>query len=170
VGDQVQAELAAALEHAAELLGRMAHFGRVEADADDLVAERQGFFQRGERLFLAQVAQEAHDQGGADRRVPAGAPDAVDHGLERHAARGMGLRVEENFGVAHVVGRGAPQVGRRHVVEILLREQHAGAGVVNVEKRLKIIECISFAQAFNRFVGQPDPISLSQLKDQFRFE
>ena len=57
-----------------------------------------------------------------------------------------------------------------HVVEILLGDQHTGAGVINIEKRLQIIECIRFSQAFDRFEGQRDPISLSQLKDQFGFE
>jgi hypothetical protein len=96
------------------------------------------------------VAQEAHDQAGADRGVLAGAPDAVDDGLEGDAARGMGLRVEEDLGMAHIVGGGARQVGGGHVVEILLGQQHAGAGVINIEEGLQIGESVRLAQRFDR--------------------
>ena len=42
----------------------------------------------------------------------AGMVQALDHGLERHAARGMGLRIEEDLGMHHVVGCGALEVGQ----------------------------------------------------------
>ena len=87
-------------------------------------------------LFLAQVAQEAQDQGRADGAVLAGAVDAVDHVGHGHTARRVGLRVEEDFRVQDVIGFGALQVGLRHVVEILLFQEHACASVINVEKRL----------------------------------
>ena len=52
VGDAVQAELAAAREHARELLRRMAALAAVEADADELVAVRQRLLERRERSRL----------------------------------------------------------------------------------------------------------------------
>jgi ABC-type Fe3+ transport system permease subunit len=65
--------------------------------------------QRLERLGLRQVAQEAQDQRGAHAQfgpgLHAGLVQAVDDRLHRHAARRVGLRVEEHLGVHHVVGR-----------------------------------------------------------------
>ena len=136
VGHQVQAQLAATGKHARKFLGRVAHFRGIEADADEFVAVRQRVFQGLERFFLAQVTQETQDQGRADGAVLAGAMDAVDHIGDGHAARRVRLRVEEDFRVQHVIGFGAAQVGLRHVIEILLFQEHACASVINVEKRL----------------------------------
>ena len=41
-----------------------------------------------------------------------------------NAPRGVGLRVEEDLGVRHAVGRRALEVGQRQVVEVLLGPQH----------------------------------------------
>ena len=79
-------------------------------------------------------------------RVVAGAVQAVDHGLHRHAAGGVRLRVEEHLGVHHVVGRRAVEVGPGHVVEVLLLQQHAGAGVVDVQEALQVGEGVGAAQ------------------------
>jgi hypothetical protein len=111
----------------------------------------QRLLQRLEGVVLAQVAQEAQDQLGADAQFAAhrcaGAVQAADHGLHRHAARGVGLRVEEDLGVHHVVGRGALEVGPGHVVEVLLGQQHAGAGVVDVQKALQVGEGVGARSA-----------------------
>ena len=40
----------------------MAHFAGIEPDADEAVTKRQRQLQRGEGVFLAEVAQEAQDQ------------------------------------------------------------------------------------------------------------
>jgi len=80
------------------------------------------------------------------------------------------LRVEEDLGVADVVGQGARHVGGGHVVKILLGQQHAGAGVVQIEERLQIVEGISGAHFLNRGVGQLDAVALGQREHQFGFE
>ena len=58
-----------------------------------------------------EVAQEAQDQAGADAqlglRALAGTVQAADHRADVDAARGVGLRVEEDLGMHDVVGRGA---------------------------------------------------------------
>ena len=149
---------------------RMADLGRIQAHADDPGAERQRFFQGGNGFFFRQVAQEAHDQRGADRSVLAGARDAVDDGLERHAARGMRLRVEEDLRVADIVGVRAGQVRHRHVVEVLLGQQDTCAGVINVQERLQIGESVRLTQRFDRCVGKCHPIPLRQLKNQLGLE
>jgi hypothetical protein len=167
--DQVQAQLAAAREHARELLRRMPHLAGVEPDADEAVAKRQRLLQRLEGLFLAQVAQEAQDQRGAHAQLRAGlhagAVQAVDDGLHRHAARGVRLRVEEHLGVHHVVGRGAlEQVGPGHVEEVLLLQQHAGAGVVDVQEALQVGEGVGLAQVLDARVRDGTPLRCASAK------
>jgi hypothetical protein len=121
VGDDVQAQLAAAGKHAGELLGRVAALAGVQPDADELLAKGQGLLQRLEGLALAQVAQKAQDQRAGDAqlapRLVAGAGQAVDHRLHRHAARGVRLRVEEDFGMCYVIGSGLRKVGAGQVVK-----------------------------------------------------
>jgi hypothetical protein len=79
----------------------------------------------------------------------------------------VGLRVEEYLGAHHVVGLGAQQVGPRHVVEVLLAQQHAGAGVVDVQEGLQVGEGVSLAQVLDAAVRQGHAIALRQLEDQF---
>ena len=171
VRDQVEVQFAAAREHAGELLGRVAHLAGVKADADELVPVRQRLFQRGEGFFLAQVAQEAQDQRGTDAelvlRIDAGTVQPVDHDLDVDTARRVRLRVEEHLGVDHVVGGSTLQVGPGHVVEILLFQQHAGAGVVDVQKGLQIGEGIGTAQRLDIGIGQRHAVALRQRKNQF---
>ena len=73
-------------------------------------------------LVLVEVAQEAQDQRRRRCRTARSASrqrarQAVDHGLEGDAALGVGLRVEEDLGVAHVLRaprlRGRPSPCRR---------------------------------------------------------
>ena len=151
--DEVQAEFAAAREHARELLRRMAELARIEPDADEAVAEGQRLLQRLEGLLLAQVAQEAQDQRGIDAqlclRSLAGAVQAVDDGLaspRRARCASAGRRR------SRCASRCRPprvQVGPGHVVEVLLLQQHAGAGVVDVEEALQVGEGIGAAQVLD---------------------
>jgi hypothetical protein len=60
------------------------------------------------------------------------------------------LRIEEDFRVAHIVRLGTLQIGCRHVVEVLLLQQHAGASVIDVEEGLQVGESIGRAQRFHR--------------------
>ena len=137
---EAQAEFAAAREHPSELLRRVATLAAVEADADELLAIRQRLLQCGERRLFAQVAQKTHDQQGADTELAlrrlARTGEAVDHDLETHAAVSVSLRVEEDFGVHHLVGGGATEVGHPHVEEVFFLQQHARTSVIDVEKTL----------------------------------
>jgi hypothetical protein len=102
---------------------------------------------------LVQVAQEAQDQAGADAqlrlRLLARPVQAVDHHADGHATVGVGLRVEEELGMHHVVGRGALEVGPGHVEEVGLVQQHAGTGVVDVQEALQVSEGIGRAQCLH---------------------
>src|SRR5439155_18011120 len=56
--------------------------------------------------------------------------------------RGVRLRVEEDLGVAHIVGGCPSQIGHGHLVEVTLSAQDGGPLVVNVEEGLQIGELI----------------------------
>src|SRR3546814_18752183 len=95
----------------------MTDCGRSEPDAGDAVEPWQRFVERRFGLFFAQMAEEAEDELRRDAvafaRVVERAGDARDDGAEADAARGVTLRVEEDFGVADIVGAGAvAQIGR----------------------------------------------------------
>jgi hypothetical protein len=70
----------------------------------------------------------------------------------------------------HVVGGGAFEVGERHVEEVLLLQQHAGAGIVDVEKTLQVGEGVGGSQGLHAWVGQLHAIALRQAKDHLRLE
>ena len=130
--------------------------------------------QRGQRIGLAQVAQEAHDQATADAEVALPRrqrrADAVDHGGHCQATRGMGLRIEEYFGMHHAIGAGTLKIREGEIEEILLLAQHRGAGVIDVEKRLQVVKPIGAAHRFDRRIGQADAAPGGQREQHFRLE
>ena len=161
VRDQVQAQLAAAREDARELLGRVADLAGVEADADELVAKRQRLLQRVERF--GSRSRDGAGSTGSVRRVHAqlrAAPAAqarcrplitVAMGTPRAVCVCGSKKISA---CTHVVGRGALQVGPGHVVEVLLLQQHAGAGVVDVQEALQVGEGVGAAQLLDAGVRQ----------------
>ncbi|MNS31302.1 hypothetical protein D3C72_633540 [compost metagenome] len=78
----------------------------------------------------------------------------------------MGLRVEERFGVDHVLRLAALQVGPGQVVEVLLGAQHVGALVIQVEELLQVVEGIGTAQGLHIGPGQGDLVALGQGEQQ----
>ena len=171
---EFEPELAAAREHAGELLGRVAALAAVQAHADEVLAPGQRGLERGEGVFLAQVAQEAQDQLRADAqflvRAPAGVVQAANDLLHRHAARGVRLRVEEDLCVHDVVRRSTLEVGPGHVEEVGLLDEHAGPGVVDVQEALQVGEGIGRTQRLHARVGQRDAVARRQPEDQLRLE
>src|SRR5215469_11333246 len=101
MGNGAEAETAGAGEDALELRRRVSLFRRIEADADDTVAPRQGLIQRALGACLVKMAQEAQNQraGNVEFALTVGKrpPQAVDHCLERNATFGVTLRVEEDL-------------------------------------------------------------------------
>jgi hypothetical protein len=57
-------------KHALELVRRVAPLGTVQPDGDEMLAQRQRLFQRGDGIVLTEVAQEAEDQPRADTQLP----------------------------------------------------------------------------------------------------
>ena len=90
----------------------------------------------------------------------------MNHHPHVHAALGVGLGVKEDFRAHHVVLRRTLQIGHRHVVEVLLMEQHAGTGVVDIQKALQIGESVGAAQCLHAVVLQRHLIARSQSEDE----
>ena len=126
--------------------------------------------ERGERVVLAQGAQEAQDQAHAEAQLGLGAPGGAVEAADDHAhvdtACRMGLRVEEDLAVDDVVARGALEVRPGHGVEVALGDQHAGARVVDVQEALQVAERVGLAQRLDVGVGQLDAVAGGQLEDQ----
>jgi len=120
------------------------------------------------------MAQKAHDQARLDAERSAGVGDGAgqtfDDGRERDATRRVALRVEEHLDVAHVVRVRALEIGPGKIVEILLRDQHGHALVVDVEKVLQIAEPIRLPHRFDRGIRQADAVAARQRKHQLRLE
>src|SRR5450830_514628 len=177
------------------VLGQALHQGRVfeglhaVVDALDL-QHIEGAPDVGRRAFFAGVGHQTQAQLAAARkdagklfrrvaqlaRIQAHADEVLTPG-QGLLQGGQGIflaevaqKAQEQRGMHHVVGGGTLQVGPGHVVEILLFQQHAGAGVVDVEKALQIGEGIRPAQAVHIGVGQAHAIALGQGKDQLGLE
>ena len=152
--DAVQTERAGPGEDARELLRRVAALAAVETDANAVLAIRQRLVERRDRLVFAQVAQEAQDQrAGHPELAPrplACRGEAANDGADRHAARGVRLRIEEDLGVDDVVGRGALEIGAGEVAEILLADEDVRALVIDIQKILQITEIIGLSDLVDR--------------------
>ncbi|MNX82657.1 hypothetical protein D3C86_1143930 [compost metagenome] len=149
----------------------MADLGRIQPDADEVMQIGLGGLQRGEGFVFGQVAQEAKDQAAGDAQFGLGPVharnQALDHHAEGHAPVGVGLGIEEDLGVAHVVGGGALEIGEGQILEILARQQHGCARVIDVEEVLKVGEVIGRAHGLDAVIGDGDAVALRQLEHQF---
>ena len=174
VGHQSKPQFPAACEHPRKLFRRVAHLAGIQADANDLVLIRQRLLQRFKRLSLAQVAQKAHDQQGADPQLRFGVNtcpvQAVDDDAHADTARRVGLRVKKQFCMNHMVCSRLDKVGMRHVVEVLACQQHTGACVINVQKALQVGEGVGPAQFVNAGVRKRHAIALGQCENQLRLQ
>ena len=70
------------------------------------------------------------------RLVHAG-EQALHDDTQWNAARGMRLRIEEDFRVPHVVGCGAQKVRKRKLREVLFGLQNVAACIVDVQEILQ---------------------------------
>ena len=145
-----------AAENVLEFARRISGFRGIEADADDLVLERERGIQSLLGVRLVEMAQEAHDQARPHAelalRIGDGAIKPVDHGGEGNAASSVALRIEEHFHVPDIVGMRPLQVGEGQVVEILLGDQDRHALIIDVEKILQVAEPVSLAHRVHRFI------------------
>ncbi len=174
VGAQLQAQFARGGEDALELRRRVADLGGIQSDADEVMQIGLGGPQRGEGFVFAEVAQEAEDQARRYAQLRLGAvhprDQALDHDGEGHAPVGMGLGVEEDLGVADVVGGGALEIGEGQILEVLTGQQHGGARVIDVEEVLQVREVIGRAHGLDAVVGDGDAVALRQFEHQFGLE
>ena len=152
----------------------MADLGRIQSDADEVMEIRLGGLQGGEGFVLAEMAQEAEDQARRHAQLrlrPVHARDqALDHDGEGHAPVGVGLGVEEDLGVAHIVGGGALEIGEGQILEVLTGQQHGRARVIDVEEVLQVREVIGRAHGLDAVVGDGDAVALRQFEHQLGLE
>lgn len=152
----------------------MPDLGGVQADGGDPVEVGTGGLEGREGGLGALVAQEAHDQAGADavglRGAVQGARQAVDDGADRDAARGVRLRVEEDLGVPYALLLGAGEIGIGEVGEVVLGAQHGHQRVVEVQEGLEIGEGVGTAQFVLGGVRQLDAIALGEREGQLGFQ
>ena len=174
VGHRMQPQRTTLLEHAGELLGRVAPLARIEAHADECLPIRLCLFKRLVGLPLREVPEEAHDQRGRHAKVGLGLLDgsgeAPHHRLKGHSAGGVGLGIEEDLGPHDVVGRGPLEIGPGHVEEVLLVKQHGSRSVVDVKEALEIAEGVGPSHRSRIGVGERHPVAASDGKGQFRLE
>ncbi len=70
----------------------------------------------------------------------------------------MGLRIEEQLGVHHVVRVRAGEVRHREGVEIAAVAKDVAAGVVEVEERLEVGKMVGGTDRVDRRIRQLDPM------------
>ena len=105
------------------------------------------------------ITQEAHDQV---RRHPAlprlgqGPSDSAHHGFELDAARGMGLRIEEDLDVPNALLTCTGQVGGGELVEIPLMDEDRACPVIDIQERLQVAEAVRPPDGFRVRVREPD--------------
>jgi len=125
-------------------------------------------------IGLVQVAQKTHDEMGRDPMgrlgFVNGTLDAVDHRGEGYAAGEMALGIEKDLGMAQTLGLDLVEIGCRQIVEILLRQQHRHALVVEIEEVLQPGESIGSAQRGDIGIGQGDVVAPGQREHHLRLQ
>ena len=144
-------------QNAGHLRADLLRRGTGAADAVDAGELRQGLLEGCEALVLAQMTQEAEDEPRTDPPahlgLGAGTLQAIHDGGKGDTACGMGLRVEEQFGMHHAVGMGALKEHGEGLGEVKrmytlpeVRGQRVGAAI------LKRIEEEAHARGVTRLV------------------
>ena len=72
--------------------------------------------------------------------------------------------------MTHCVGLGPLQVGHGQLVEVLFGLQRAKPCVIDIEKRLEILEVASRAERLNRRVGQFHAVAGRQAEHELRLK
>ena len=169
----VQAGLASELEDAGELGGRVVALVGVQAHADEHVLVGQRCLQRLEGRLGAHVAQEAQDQVGGQAclaRLDDGAVVAADDSLDRNAARGVGLRIEEALGTHDTVSAGALKVGGGQIVEIVLILEDIHGRVVDGQEGREVVELVGGLHLLDRGLADVDAVLASECQLEIGLE
>ena len=95
---------------------------------------------------------------------------SFDHVFEINAARGVSLRVEEDFDVHDVIHLHALQIRPGQIVKIVLITQHVGTGIVEIEKRLQVREIVRGAQFDHTRMGERDAVLFRFRKHHLRLK
>ena len=173
VGNGTEAGTDGAVEDVPELLRWMTDLRRIEADAEDQVPMGERLLERRHRVIGRAITQEAHDQV---RRHPAlsrlgqGPTDPADNGFELHAARDMGLWVEENLYVTNALLAGTGEVGDGELEKIPFVDEDRTRPVINVQERLEVGEPVGPSDRFRVRIREAYAVALGQLEHQLGLE
>src|SRR5215471_5108329 len=174
VRDGKQAQRPRPCEDLLELRRGIAGLARIEPHAVDPVPPREGLLERLLGVLGREVAEEAEDEPRGDSQplpfLGERAVNAADDCREGDSPRRVGLRVEEDLGVAHAVGLRAREVGRGQVEEVALLDEDLGPLVVDVEKRLEVAEPVGLAHLLRRGEAERDPVAPRELEHHLRLE
>ena len=99
-----------------------------------------------------------------------GAAQARDHRPEVYAPARVGLRVEEDLGVAHALRGGLLEVRPGQLVEVPLVEQYPCALVVEVQEGLKVREVVGLANLPYGGVPERYPVASGHLEHHLRLQ
>ena len=149
----------------------MTAFTGVQTHTDEFISERESLLEGFKGFVLGQMAQETQNQRRADAqlglRIHTGAVQTGDDGAHGHLASSVGLWVEKDLGMNHVVCLGTLKVSPCHVIKILWLLQHAGTRVIDIQKALQVGEGVSGSQLVHALVTQSHIVALGQSKNQF---
>ena len=110
MGDREEVVLACSLEDVDKLRWWMADFVRIESYSGDVFPIWQRLLRGVEGRLDTQMSQKAHDQARGDAIGPLALDqrpaDTSDHRRKWDPALGMGLWIEEDFGVLDMLGVG----------------------------------------------------------------
>ncbi len=134
----------------------------------------QRLLQSGHCRLGAEMPKKTENQVGSDTPllfcILKSAVDASMNRLKGDTSLSMGLGVEENFSMADILGGAAFQVGPGKVVEILLSLQHSRPRIVEIQRRLQVLELIGGSHRIYRGIGKGNIVTLSQREHQFRLK
>ena len=146
---------------------------RVEADTDEHILVRQGFFERLSGRLSGEVSQETHNETGINvhrTRIDRRTVETFDESFKCDAAAGVCLRVEENFHMTDIVFLGTLQVRHRQVVEILFGLKHIHRRIVHSEEGSQVVILIRFSDFSNGGLSDIHMVLLGEYELQLRFQ
>ena len=173
MGRETQAGLFCFDEDGEEFHRRIVVLIRVEADTDEHILVRQGFFQRLSGRLSGEVAQETHDEASINvhrTRIDRRTVETFDESFKCDAAAGVCLRVEENFYMTDILFLRMLQIGHRQIVEIVFRLEHIHRRIVHREERRQIVILVGLSDFFDGGLSDIHMILLGERELQLRFQ
>lgn len=158
-----------------ETVRRIAHFRRIQTDAEDLVFPRLRQIEDHVRRIDIHIAHDTQNEATSDAEALAANRHAfkqtVEHRVEIQTIRAhMHLRIEEDLRVLDPIRVRPCEIGDHEVFEIILRLERPHQRIIEVEERLQVFELILGLELVDARPPQCNPVALGQRQCQIRFE